>query len=266
METFILYALIAGIAVTLVTGPLGAFVVWRRMAYFGDAIAHSALLGVVLGLACNFSITLGIVATALTVGLLLILMQRESRFSSDTLLGILAHAGLSLGLVALALLPQVRVDISVYLFGDILAVTLQDIYIILAATAVSLLLLCVFWRKLLLMTIHEDLARVEGVEITQAKLVLMLVMALMVAVSIKVIGILLITSLLIIPAATARYFARIPTHMAIMASIIGALSVVAGLIASLKWDTPSGPSIVVAALVLFVAANISFKLRARNAA
>ncbi len=127
MDDFFIRALVGGVGVALVAGPLGAFVVWRRMAYFGDTLAHSALLGVALGLLAGIDVTLGIILACIAVAVLLAALQRQRTLASDTLLGIMAHGSLALGLVVLALLAAVRVDLLAYLFGDLLAVTLSDL-------------------------------------------------------------------------------------------------------------------------------------------
>ena len=253
MDDFFLRALVAGLGVAVVAGPLGCFIVWRRMAYFGDSMAHSALLGVALGLLLGVDVIVGIIATGVVLAVFLVLLQRQQRLSTDTLLGILSHAALSLGLVAISLMEWLRVDLLGYLFGDILAVTPVDILWIYGGGIAALALLALVWRSLIAVTVHEELAEAEGISVLPTRLAFMLLIALIIAVSIKVVGVLLISSLLIIPAATARRFARSPEAMAAIASLVGALAVVGGLAASLNWDTPSGPSIVVAATVLFAA-------------
>jgi zinc transport system permease protein len=251
MDDFIIRALFGGIVVALVAGPLGSFVVWRRMAYFGDTLAHSALLGVALGFLVGISTNLTVIALCMGLAVMLVTLQRQRRLASDTLLGILAHSALSLGLVSVAFLEGVRIDLMGYLFGDILAVTSGDLAWIFGGGLLALVLLLVLWRPLLAMTVHEDLARVEGVPVMWVSLGFMLLIALVIAVAMKVVGILLITSLMIIPAATARRLAATPEQMAVLAGVLGALAVMGGVMGSLQWDTPTGPSIVVAAAVLF---------------
>ncbi|WP_020592126.1 iron chelate uptake ABC transporter family permease subunit [Kiloniella laminariae] len=260
MEDFLLRALIAGVGVALISGPLGCFVVWRRMAYFGDTLAHSALLGVALGLLLGFNLTLGIVATAIMIALLVTLFQHQKRIASDTLLGILAHSSLAISLVVLGLLQGYRVDLLSYLFGDVLAVTLEDIYWIYGGGTIALALLGYIWKDLLALTLHEELARAEGINITLTQTLFMVTVAIVIAIAMKVVGVLLITSLLIIPAAAARRFARTPEQMAAIAALIGGASVVAGLFGSLQWDTPSGPSVVVAQLMLFLGSLLAGSL------
>ena len=252
LDDFLVRAFFAGAGLALVAGPLGCFVVWRRMAYFGDSLAHSALLGITLGFLLEVDLQLGVAATCAAVALLVGLLQQQQRLPTDTLLGILAHSGLALGLVALSFAGSLRLDLMGYLFGDVLAVGKSDLLWIWIGGAAVLLVLAIYWRRLLLATVHEELASAEGIQVLQVRLVLMLTLAVTIAVAMKIVGILLITSMLILPAAAARRFARSPEEMAVLAAVLGVLAVGLGLGGSLTYDTPSGPSIVVAALLLFV--------------
>ncbi|HYH17448.1 MAG TPA: zinc ABC transporter permease subunit ZnuB [Azospirillum sp.] len=256
MDDFMVRALVAGCGIAALAGPLGSFVVWRRMAYFGDTLAHSALLGVALGFLLGIDPTVGVVAVCVVLALILTALHQRRALASDTVLGILSHSSLSLGLVAVAFLETLRVDLIGYLFGDILAVTSADILRIYAGGAVALAGMALLWRRLLAVTVSEDLAQVEGMPVVALRLAFMLLIALVIAVAMKVVGILLITSLLIIPAAAARRFARTPEEMAVLAALVGMAAVVAGMLASLNWDLPGGPSVVVAAAALFLAAQL----------
>ena len=247
MPDFLLNALLAGLALALVAGPLGSFVVWRRMAYFGDTLAHAALLGVALGFLLDVSPTLAVTVGCVLLALLLVALQQRQPLASDTLLGILAHSTLALGLVTGSLLDEVRVDLMAYLFGDLLAVGPGDLLWIVAGSALVLALLAWLWRPLLAITVHEELARVEGLPVAAIRLALMLLIAIVIAVAMKIVGVLLITSLLIIPAAAAQRHACTPEQMAGGASVLGLLAVCAGLALSWYQDTPAGPSIVVSA-------------------
>ncbi|MBD24541.1 MAG: hypothetical protein CMG46_05995 [Candidatus Marinimicrobia bacterium] len=251
LENFIMRAAVAGIGITLIAGPLGCFIVWRRMAYFGDTLAHAGLSGVVLGFLLGTSPTIGIVITCVTISLLLFILQRQQRVPTDTLLGILSHSALAVGLIAISLMTTVRIDLMGYLFGDILAVTLVDIIWIYTGAAVLLVTLIYIWKPLIALTVNKDIAIAEGVHGTRTQLIFMVLIALTVAIAMKIVGILLVTALLIIPAATSRRFASTPESMAIGAVTFGASAVLAGLFISLHLDTPSGPSIVVAAAVFF---------------
>ncbi|WP_049722918.1 zinc ABC transporter permease subunit ZnuB [Gilvimarinus polysaccharolyticus] len=256
MPEFLLLALAAGLGVALVSGPLGCFAVWRRMAYFGDTMAHSALLGVTLGFLLDININLAVATGCLLIALVLVALQRGRQLATDTLLGILSHSTLALGLVAISLIGPGRINLMGYLFGDILATTAVDVATIWVVGVLVLGALAYLWRPLLSITVHEDLARVEGVPVTAVRTALMLLMALVIAIAMKVVGVLLITALLIIPAATARRLASTPEQMALFASGIGSLAVISGLTASFYWDWPAGPAIVLGATAVFVVSLI----------
>ncbi len=252
LDDFFVRAIIAGVGVALVAGPLGCFIVWRRLAYFGDTLSHAALLGVALAFLFQLNITVAVFAVSAAVSMLLLVLQRRGTLSSDALLGLLAHSALALGLVCLAFMSWVRIDLMGFLFGDILAVSRMDIALIYGGGALVIGVLCWIWRPMFASTVNREIAEAEGMPADVSNVIFMLLMALVVAISMKIVGVLLITALLIIPAATARRFSRGPEQMAVLAGIIGAAAAVLGLFGSLEWDTPSGPSIVVAALVLFV--------------
>jgi len=256
MDDFLLRALAAGLGLSLISGPLGVFVVWLRMAYFGDTLAHSALLGIALGLLLEVNLQLSVLVLALFIAAALLGLQQRTRLATDTLLGILAHGSLAIGLVAISFQHDVRVDLLAYLFGDILAVGNTDVLWIWGGAVLSLLALVAIWRPLLNLSVHAELAAVDGVPVARIKLTFMLLVALVIAVAMKIVGVLLITALLIVPAASAQRFSRGPEQMALIATLFGALAVVAGLLASLLLDTPAGPSIVTAATILFLLSQL----------
>ncbi len=251
MDDFLVRAFIAGIGVALVAGPLGCFVVWRRMSYLGDTIAHSSLLGVSLAVLLDTHLVFAVFLAAFSIALLLLALERKKTLSSDALLGILSHSSLAIGLVGLSFLAAGQGNLMSYLFGEILAVSTTDIFIIYSGGATVLCGLIYFWRTLLADTASPELAAAEGMNPALARIVFMLMIAALIALTMKIIGILLITALLIIPAATARRFAQSPEQMAAIAAIIGVFSVLSGLYGSLQFDTPASPSIVVAAFVFF---------------
>jgi zinc transport system permease protein len=251
VDDFLWRALAAGVGVALVAGPFGSFVIWRRMAYFGDTLAHASLLGVALAFALRVNLAAGVLVVCAAVALLLLALQRRNRLPGDAILGILSHGALSLGLVTVAFLQTLRVDLISYLFGDVLAITRADLFWIYGGGLVTLAALLALWKPLLAMTVHEELARVEGVRVDLVQAAFVLLLAVVVALMMKVVGMLLITALLIIPAAAARRFVRSPEAMAVAAALLGCLAVAGGLWGSLRWDTPAGPSVVVAAAALF---------------
>ena len=251
MPEFLTLALMAGLAVALVAGPLGSFAVWRRMAYFGDTLAHSALLGITFGLLLDINLNIAVALGCLTLALILVALQQNRFLATDTLLGILSHSTLALGLVCISYFSNTRIDLLAYLFGDILAVSRTDVASLWAIALVVIATLAAIWRPLLAITVHEELAQVEGVPVTAVRTALMLLMALVIAIAMKIVGVLLITALLIIPAAASRRLTRTPEHMAIVASLLGMLAVISGLTASYYWDSPAGPAIVLSATLLF---------------
>ena len=251
MTDFLLYALLGGLGVALVAGPLGCFVVWRRMAYFGDTLAHSALLGVALGVLLDINLSITVTAVPLLMALGLVFLEQRGFLSLDTLLGILSHSALAAGLLVIALLPDVRVDLMSLLFGDLLSVTMADLWVIYGVAAVVLFMLGILWTKLINITVDHELAAVEGTNVALVRTALMLITALVIAIAMKIVGVLLITALLIIPAATARNISQTPEKMAIAASIIAMCTVVMGLAMSWYTDAPAGPAIVMSAALLF---------------
>ena len=263
LDDFFSRALIAGVGVALVAGPLGCYIVWRRLAYFGDTLSHAALLGVALALLFQVNITLSVFLVSVFASLALVLLQRRITLSVDALLGLLAHSALAVGMVALSFMTWVRVDLMGFLFGDILAVTPLDIAVIWGGGFFVLLILVIFWQSLFAATVNLELAQAEGMKPEQANIIFMMLMAAVIAISMKIVGVLLITSMLIFPAAIARRFASGPEQMALIAVIVGIIAVFGGLYGSLQWDTPAGPSIVVAAssfFILTVIPTVSFQI------
>ncbi len=249
---FLIFAILGGLGIAIIAAPLGVFMVWQKQSYFGATLAHSALLGISLGLFLEMNLTLSVILTSLTVALVIYFIQDKINLSSDTLLGLLAHSTLALGLVILSLLDNVQIDFMGYLFGDILSINETDLILI----AVLAVLVAVFfkyhWQNLLNITLNPELATVEGVKTKQIQLAYTLLLAVMIAMAMKIVGVLLVTSLLIIPAAAARRISKTPEQMLGFTFLIGILAVLFGLMASALWDIPTGPSIVVVASLLFI--------------
>ena len=261
LDDFFVRAVLAGVGVAAMAGPLGCFVVWRRMAYFGDTTAHAALLGIGLGILLGIDLTIGVAAVTISVALLLLVMERQTGLALDTLLGILAHSSLALGVIVIALSPGLRVDLTAYLFGDVLAVSVTDLAVIFGLAAFVLMVLTLIWRRLVAATMDEELAAAEGLAPARHRLVLVLLLAVMIAVAMKVVGVLLVTALLIIPAAAARRISASPEQMAVVAGCLAMSAAVGGLVMSLYLDTPSGPSIVIAAALIFALSLLPLGLK-----
>lgn len=244
LEPFIVRALIAAIGVGIVAAPLGCLVVWRRMSYFGSTIAHAGLLGVALGLALEIDLTLGVVIVALAIGGMLVGLGRQRLVPADSLLGILSHAALAGGIVAASKLAGQRLDLMGYLFGDVLAVSSVDLVWLGVGGALVLAVVAWLWHTLVAIAVHEELAAAEGLDVARAEAGLVLLLALTIAIAMKIVGVLLIIAFLVMPAAAARPFASTPEQMAGLAAVIGAVGAAVGLGLSMAWDVPGGPAIV----------------------
>lgn len=262
LDDFLVRAGLAGLGLALATGPLGSFVVWRRMAYFGDATSHAAILGVAMALALHLPVGVGVLLVSLAMAVTVSTLAAKG-WAMDTTLGVLAHSALAFGLVAISYVPGVRTDLSAYLFGDILVVGRVELGFIWGGAALVVGLLVWRWQALLTATVSEELAHASGIDPGRERLVLTVALAVVVAVALKVVGALLIAAMLIIPAAAARALARTPEAMAVLAVAIGSAACLAGLGLSLWQDTPAGPSIVTAAALIFVAAAVIGQMRRR---
>jgi zinc transport system permease protein len=260
LDDFLVRAALAGVGTAIAAGLLGCFVVWRRMAYFGDATAHAAVLGVALALLFGTSITLGVGIVALLMAVLIHGLSGQGA-AVDTMLGVLAHGALALGLVAVTLIPGQRIDLDAYLFGDVLSVTRMDLAVIWGGGALVVGVLWWHWSAMLTATLSPDLAYAAGINPRREQLVLTLLLAAVVAVAIKVVGALLITALLIIPAAAARNYASTPERMALLSMAIGALSAIAGLRLAVIFDTTVGPAIICVAAFIFAVSAVGTALR-----
>ena len=260
-DDFFIRALIAGVGIAIVVGPLGCFVIWRRLSYFGDTLSHSALLGVTLAYSFSLNISLSVFIVSAVVALLLINLQKRTKLAGDSLLGLLAHSTLAIGLVLIGFLSYIRFDLMGLLFGDILAVTIEDIALVWVGGFVILGILYFIWKSLFSATVNYDLSAAEGMKPEVSNFIFTLLLAGVIALSIKMIGALLITGLLLIPAATARNISNTPNQMIFLATLVGIISVIAGLFTSLELNTSSGPTIIVVALILFIVSLVPLEIK-----
>jgi len=250
-DDFFVRALIAGIGIAIIAGPIGCFVVWRRLAYYGDTLAHSGLLGVTLGFILGINMSLSVFILSTTIAFLLLLLQKKTKLTGDALLGLLAHSSLAIGLVIIAIASSIRIDLMGLLFGDILSVSNNDIILIWGGGILILIVLFFIWKSLFAATVNYDLAKAEGMNPDMSNYIFTILIAGVIAISIKMIGVLLITGLLLIPPAMSRNFSLSPKEMVVFSIIGGVISVIFGLFGSLEFNTPSGPSIIVVSLMLF---------------
>jgi len=258
-DDFFIRALIAGIGIALVTGPIGCFIIWRRLSFFGDTLSHSALLGVTIGFFFDINVAFSVFLISSAIALILLKLQKTTKLPGDALLGLLAHSSLAVGLVVISFLSSIRFDIMGLLFGDILAVNEIDLLIIWLGGALILLILKIIWKPLFASTVNNELAEAEGMNPERANAIFTILLAAIIAISIKIVGLLLITGMLIMPAAMSRNISNNPQQMVRLSVIGGLLSVLIGLFSSLQFNSPSGPSIITAALVLFSFTLIKIK-------
>ena len=258
-DDFIVRAFAAGIGLAFITGPLGCFIVWRRLSYLGDTIAHSALLGVVIAYALDFNLIIDVFVVSCLLALSLLFLQRRTNLPDDALLGLLAHSVLAIGLVLLGILSFIRIDLMGLLFGDILSVNVTDLLFVWIGGGIVLIVLILIWRPLFAGTVNLELAKAEGLNPDLANAIFTLLIASVIAISIKIVGILLITGLLIIPASASRNLSSTPIQMVIISSIIGVASVVLGIQTSMIWNTPTGPTILTITLGVFILTLLPLK-------
>ena len=258
-DDFIVRAFAAGIGLAFITGPLGCFIVWRRLSYFGNTIAHAALLGVVIAYTLDFNIIIGVFVVSCLLALSLLFLQRRTNLPDDALLGLLAHSVLAIGLVLLGILSFIRIDLMGLLFGDILSVNVTDLLFVWIGGGIVLIVLILIWRPLFAGTVNLELAKAEGLNPDLANAIFTLLIASVIAISIKIVGILLITGLLIIPASASRNLSSTPIQMVIISSIIGVASVVLGIQTSMIWNTPTGPTILTITLGVFILTLLPLK-------
>ena len=255
LDDFMTRATLAGVGVAAAAAPLGCFVVWRRMAYFGESTAHASMLGVALSLSLQLPISLGAVLVGIVAAALATLLSGRV-YAMDTMLGVVAHSALAFGLVTVSFLSGIRIDLMAYLLGDILAGSRLDLTTIWGGAALVFILIAWRWSSLLIGTLNEELAFSQGVNPKREELILTLSLAIVVAISIKVVGILLIAAMLLIPPAVARNFSHTPELMVLNSVLVGSVSALVGLWTAYFLDTPAGPSIVCIAAILFVTSSL----------
>jgi zinc transport system permease protein len=254
LEPFFLRALVASLGLAVVAAPLGCFVVWQRMAYFGETVAQAGLIGVALGLALQMDVTWGVLIVALAVAGLLLWFMRQKLVAMDSVLGLLHHAALAAGVIATSMIKGAPVDLTGFLFGDVFAVTGTDVAVILIGGAGVLAVIAWLWQPLLRLAVHEDLAAAEGVDRETVRTVFIVLLAVAIAVAMKIVGILLVMAFLVVPAVAARPLSGTPERMVVLTGLIAAASVIAGLWVSASVDSPGGPSIV---LIMSLLAAVS---------
>jgi len=256
MPEFMIFAILGGIITSIMTAPVGTLMLWRRMAYFGDALAHSTLLGFGISLWLNLDSTPTLIAIALIIAVGISLLHKRKGLGFETLLAIAAHSSLGVGMLIIALLPSARVDLMGYLFGDLLSLTPQDLWLLASIAILVVTIVIRFWQGFILSSLNEDLAKLAGHRTELLSLILAILIAVVVATCVKLVGALLMTALLITPAAIAQRISKTPTQMMLHAMWIGQLGILLGLALSWYLDTPASPAIVSILFLSFVLARV----------
>jgi len=260
IDDFLWRAALGASLLAAACGPIGCFVLWRRLAYVGESVAHIGLLGAALGLLIGVNVLIGTAVLAI-VAALVMARATDRTIPAGTFVGIIGHVGLALGFVVLATMETVRTDLLGYLFGDVLALTTADLFAIAGVSLAVLAGTALMWQPLLRTAAGGQIAAAEGRNNRFAQTAFLVLIAILVAFGLKVVGALLIVALLIIPPAAARPFAKTPEAMAVLAAIAGALAAPIGLAAAWLADAPAGPCMVLAAAAIFAASSIAARLR-----
>ena len=256
---FIQRALLASIIVGILCPFVGNFVVLRKMSFFSDAISHSAFAGLAAGILLGIDLSLSSIAVAILISLLIAFLSEKTTLSHDTIIGIAFSGAIATGMLIIGRLKGYRADIFTFLFGDILAITKTDILLIFVISIFTITILLAFLKPFLQITFNRDLAKVEGINVRFFEYLLFFIIAIVVTVSLKIIGIILVTSLLIVPAAAAKNIASSLKQLFSLSCIFGVVSGIIGLTGSVYLNTASGPTIVLVSIVIFFLTMLKIK-------
>ncbi len=245
-------ACLGGVGVALLAGPMGCLLVWRRMAFFTDALGHSTLLGIGLGIVFHLSPRVSALLGMVLLIVPLFFLKRTTP-QTDALLGGMSHAYLAFGLLLIHLLPGVNINIHALLFGDILSTTLKDLAWIYGVGLLIFVGLGFFWSALVSMSVNEDMAKIEGIATAWVEGVFFVLVGLLVAIALQVVGVLLTAALLILPALCSTRIGKTPEQTAVLASSIGIACTLGGIALAFWWDVPVGPSIAATMAFIFCA-------------
>jgi len=252
LDDFLVRSVIAGLIMVAIAAPMGCLMVWQRLAFLSDTLGHAAVMGVGLGLLLEVTPVFGVLAVAL---LIVFALNRVNSFNSalsETTLAIISHTGLAGGIILVGLLPAQAVNLEAILFGDLLATTRADLTWLLITTVVLLLLLLHHWRSFVAVSVSREIAQAEGIEVRKVHLLMYIMIALLVAVMMKVMGVLLIAAMLVIPTSSARLFSRSPEQMVAVSALYGLGALAGGISSSFHFDWQTGPAIVVSATLLLL--------------
>jgi zinc transport system permease protein len=262
-STFVVRALIGLGLLTLLCGAMGIMVVNFRMAFFSDTISHSAFTGVALGLLLGVNPWITLVIFGIIVGLGIIRVKKNTELSTDTVTGVFFSTVIALGIAIISARRGLSRNLQSYLFGDILTINESELTAMIILFAVAMIFIWFTYNRLLMIGMHEDLAFSKGINAALYQYMFAALLAIVVTFSIRAVGLLLVTALLILPAASARNIARSAGSLFWSSILLAFISGILGLIGSLKWDIATGASVILVASALFLAANL-FRILRRN--
>ena len=252
LDDFVVRSVIAGLLMITIAAPMGCLMVWQRLAFLSDTLGHAAVLGVGLGLWLQLHPMVGVLAV---VVLIVISLSRVVSFNnalSETTLAVISHSGLAAGLILLGTMPSQTISLESILFGDLLATTVTDLGLIFATVVILVFLLLQHWRSFVAVSVSREVAQAEGIEVRRLQFLMYLMIALLVAVMMKVMGVLLIAAVLVIPTSSARLLSKSPEQMVLISALFGAASLGGGMLSSFQFDWQTGPAIVLSAAVLLI--------------
>ena len=261
LDDFLLRALFAGLIMVVIAAPMGCLMVWQRLAFLSDTLGHAAVMGVGLGLMLQIEPLYGVLAVALVIVFSLSRVSHFNNALSETTLAIISHTGLAGGIILVGLLPAPTVNLEAILFGDLLATTRGDLLNRLLTTIVLLVWLLRYWRAFVAVSVSREIAQAEGIEVRRVQALMYVMIALLVAVMMKVLGVLLIAALLVIPTSSARLFSRSPEQMVLISGLYGLAALGGGLTGSFQFDWQTGPAIVISATLLLLLTLAYTRLR-----
>lgn len=256
---FMQRALIGGVLIAVLTSWMGILVVLRQSSFYGDAIAHSSLTGVALGLLFGFDPILAATVYAIFISFLLPYLRKHSNLPIDSLLGFILPFSMAIGVILLGLIPGYQPELISFLFGSILAVSWEGILVIVGLIAAAVLLNLFYRKKLIFVSFDSEYARISGIRVEVIDVLYQILLAVTIVAGIRFVGIVLVNALLVIPASTVRIYARSLNQMFLFTPILSLIVVVAGLLTSFFLDIPTGPSIAAFSGIIFLTALIGKK-------
>ncbi len=261
LDDFLIRSLLAGSLMVMVAAPMGCLMVWQRLAFLADTLGHASVLGIALALILSLQPVLGVLLVIAIIMFIVRLSSGDRPVAfSESVLAIISHTGLAGGILLLGVFGFGNISLEALMFGDLLATTVTDLVFIAGTVALLLALLWWRWHDFVAVSVSPEIAQAEGIAVKKVQLILYLMIALLIAVMMKIMGVLLIGAMLVIPVNAARNFSRGPEQMMWISLLFGALSLYSGVFFSWQFDWQTGPAIVVVAAAWLLVSIVAKKL------